>query len=259
MNPNAAGLVSEPFEGVLLAMAKTGLPAMDLGRYCDYAGLNSFSRSCHDVALINAGHIQHAIEDVLEVGQLYQTSNSRGLKWACVTGIAIASATKPEATVESVIHDVLTNCDQTMVRPELERELQKTKGMKDIRELRSYFDSVYSGIGIPYCFSFANEVVTKGMCIFQMVKGDTREAVVAGVNMGRDTDCVAAVAGGISGALTGAASIPEKWIKQLDYATTQNKYTNSQRTLREHADGLYNAFMASLSEAKKYIEVMVKA
>ncbi len=259
MNPNAAGLVSEPFEGVLLAMAKTGLPARDLGRYCDYAGLNSFSRSCHAIALINAGHIQHAMEDVLEVGQLYQTSNSRGLKWACVTGIAIASATKPEATVESVIQDVLTHCDQTVVRPELERELKKTKDMKDIRELRSYFDNVYSGIGIPYCFSYANEVVTKGMCIFQMVKGDTREAVVAGVNMGRDTDCVAAVAGGISGALAGAASIPEKWIKQLDYATTQNKYTNSQRTLREHADGLYHAFMTSLAEAKKYIEVMEKA
>ena len=27
MNPNAAGLVSEPFEAVLLAMAKSGLPA----------------------------------------------------------------------------------------------------------------------------------------------------------------------------------------------------------------------------------------
>jgi hypothetical protein len=27
MNPNAAGLVSEPFEGALLAMAKSGIPA----------------------------------------------------------------------------------------------------------------------------------------------------------------------------------------------------------------------------------------
>lgn len=43
-NPNAGGWVSEPFEGVLLKMAKTGIPATDLGRYCDYAGLNSFAR-----------------------------------------------------------------------------------------------------------------------------------------------------------------------------------------------------------------------
>lgn len=259
MNPNAAGLVSEPFEGTLLAMAKSGIPARDLGKYCDYAGLNSFSRSCHAVGLINAGNIDHAVEDILEVGQLYQTSNSRGLKWASVTGIAIASATKPDATVESVIADVLEKCDPKLVKPELERELHKTKEIKDIRQLRTYFDGVYSGFGMPYSFSFANEVVTKGMCIFQMVKGNTRDAVIAGVNMGRDTDCVAAVAGGISGALTGGVSLPENWIKQLDYATTKNPYTNSQLTMREHADNLYEAFCTSLKNEKRYITLMEKA
>ena len=31
-NPNAGGWVSEPFEGTLLAMAKSGIPARDLGK-----------------------------------------------------------------------------------------------------------------------------------------------------------------------------------------------------------------------------------
>ena len=52
------GWVSEPFEDTLLAMARTGIPATDLGRYCDYAGLNSFARACHPIGLINAGDIQ---------------------------------------------------------------------------------------------------------------------------------------------------------------------------------------------------------
>jgi hypothetical protein len=39
MNPKAAGLVSEPFEGELLAMARTHIPAADIGKYCDYSGL----------------------------------------------------------------------------------------------------------------------------------------------------------------------------------------------------------------------------
>ena len=43
IKPESAGMVSEPFEAVLLAMAKSGIPARDLGRYCDYAGLNSFA------------------------------------------------------------------------------------------------------------------------------------------------------------------------------------------------------------------------
>ncbi len=41
-------------------MAKTPIPARDLGRYCDYAGLVSFARSCHPIGLINAGDIDHA-------------------------------------------------------------------------------------------------------------------------------------------------------------------------------------------------------
>ena len=80
MLPEQAGIISEAFEGRLLQMAKSGIPACDIGRYCDYAGLNSFSRSCHPIGLINAGDVEGAVSDVFEVGQLYQTTNSRGLQ-----------------------------------------------------------------------------------------------------------------------------------------------------------------------------------
>lgn len=256
-NPNAGGWVSEPFEGTLLAMAKTGIPATDLGRYCDYAGLNSFSRACHPIGLINAGNVETAKEDVLQVGQLYQTANSRGLKWACVTGVAIAAGTLPGATVDSVIGAIYDNCDPDVVVKELDEQLKNTASCKDILEMRKYYDDVYNGFGMPYPFSYANEVVTKGVTIFRMVNGDTKEAILAGVNMGRDTDCVAAVAGGIAGALSGSSSIPEKWIKQLDYATSINPHTNSKRTLQENADGVYDAFLCRLKREKEYISKML--
>ena len=264
MNPNGAGVVSEPFEGPLLAMAKTPIPARDLGRYCDYAGLVSFARSCHPVGLINAGDVRGALEDILEVGQVYQTSNSRGLQWAAVTGVAIAAATKPDATVDSVLGAVFDVCgtfrerfgqDAGVVR-EIDRALKLTAACQDFRDLRAAFDDVYSGAGIPYAHSYANEVVTKAVCIFRMVKGNLRDAIVAGVNMGRDTDCMTAVAAGISGALTGSQALPEDWVKQVDDATSVNPYTNSQRTLREHADGLYAAFQARLRKLHAYAEAM---
>ena len=122
--------------------------------------------------------------------------------------------------------------------------------------MRKYYDDVYNGFGMPYPFSYANEVVTKGVTIFRMVNGDTKEAILAGVNMGRDTDCVAAVAAGIAGALTGGESIPEEWIKQVDYATTQNPYTNSKRTLRENSDMIYNAYMSRLEAMEEQIKHM---
>jgi hypothetical protein len=51
------------------------------------------------------------------------------------------------------------------------------------------------------------------------------------------------VAGGIAGALSGAGSLPKEWIEQVDYATTLNSFTNNKRTLRQHADGLYDAYI----------------
>lgn len=264
MNPKAGGLVSEPFEQNLLAMAKTNIPASDIGKYCDYSGLVSLSRSCHPIGLINAGDILGAIDDIHEVGQLYNTSNSRGIIWAEVVVTAIASATKPNATVDSVLGAIFDNCDKAdtrFVRPadirgELEKALKLTADCSDFRQMRRKFDEIYNGIGVPYCYSFANEIVTKAICVFRMTRANTWEAMKAGVNMGRDTDCLAAIAAGISGALTGAGSLPKDLITQVDYATSVNPHTNSKRTLAETSDGLYDAFKSRLAKMKTFAEEM---
>lgn len=273
IRPDAPGGISEPFEGELLAMAKTKIPARDLGRYCDYAGLNSFARACHPIGLINAGDIRGAIDDVFEVGQLYQTSNSRGLKWACVTAVGIAAATLPGATTESVLEAILTHLDERITVPgrddgwyadyagmnivdEIKQGLQLTAHCKDFREMREAFDPVYNGVGMPYCMSYANEVVTKAVCIFNMAKGDLKKAIITAVNLGRDTDCIAAVAAGLTGALGGTETLPREWIEQVDYATSVHRYTNCKRTLRENADGLYNAFKKRLKKMRDYAALM---
>ena len=264
IKPESAGMVSEPFEAVLLSMAKTPIPARDLGRYCDYSGLISMARSCHPLGLINAGDVRSAVEDVHEVGQLYNTAQSKGIRWAEVTAAGIAAATKPGATTDSVIGAIFDNCDKGngyALRPvgvlrELETGLKRTAECQDFRELREKFDATYSGQGVPYAQSYANEVVTKAICIFRMVKGNTWEAMKAGVNFGRDTDCLTAVAAGLSGALSGAGSIPPELIEQVDKATSLNKYTNSQRTLRETADGLYDAYTSRLRRIEALIKEM---
>ena len=214
--------------------------------------------------MINAGDVAGAIVDIREVGQLYNTANSRGILWAEVTALAIAAATKPGATVDSVLDAILDNCDKVDtrftrkagIRTELRRGLKATAECKDVRRMREKFDAIYSGRGVPYAHSYANEIVTKAVCVFRMTGGNTWEAMKAGVNMGRDTDCLTAVAAGISGALSGAGSIPKDLIEQTDYATSVNPHTNSQRTLRQTSDGLYHAFQARLAKMKTYVEQM---
>lgn len=255
INEKAPGNISEPFEGELLAIARSKIPARDIGKYCDYAGLNSFARACHPIGLINAGDPVSAMEDVYEVGQLYQTSNSRGLRWACVTAAGLASATKPNATVDSVIEDIYKYCEPE-VSGEIKAGLKLTENCKDFKEMREAFDSVYNGIGMPYCMSFANEVVTKAVCVFKLADGDVRKAIISAVNLGRDTDCITAVAAGLTGALTGAAFVPAEWIGQVDTAVQSNPFTNTKRTMRENADGLYNAFTKRLDAMKAYYDKM---
>ncbi len=274
MNPKAPGQIAEPFDGVLLKMAQSNIPATDLGRYCDFSCLCSLARSSHPIGLINAGDIENAMEDIYEVGLLYQGKGSSGLRWGAVTSIGIAAATKPDATVDSVIGSILDNCDRRRVNhdpkltggifdycdpyiaKEIERGMKATEHCQDFREMRQAFDPLYGAYGVPYAQSFANEVVTKAVCVFCMVQGNPWEAIIAGVNMGRDTDCLTAIAAGLSGALSGGFSIPEDLIRQVDYAASINPYTNSKRTIREHSDGLYHAFAARMQRMKTYFETM---
>ena len=110
---------------------------------------------------------------------------------------------------------------------------------------------------MPYNQSFANEVVTKAICIFKMVNGDVKQAIISGTNFGRDIDCVTAIAAGISGALTGVSSVPVKWIDQVDAATKVNPFTNTKRTMKENSDGLYDAFKNRLNKMNEYYNKMI--
>jgi ADP-ribosylglycohydrolase len=255
MNPQAPGKVSEPFEAILLAMARADIPGVDIGKYCDYSGLCALARACHPIGLINAGDIRGAIEDINDVGLLYQTANSSGIRWAEVTVIGLAAATMPGATVESVLAAIFEHADPKVVR-ELQSALAKTKDCTDFRELRTVMDTIYFGEGIPYWCSYANEVVTKGICVFRMCGGDLKRTMMSAVNMGRDTDCCCAIAAGLAGAVSGISNLPPELIEQTDYATTLHPYTSSKRTIRETSDGLYEAYVARWSRLKSIAATM---
>jgi len=271
INPLAPGGISEPFEGELLKIAKTSIPARDIGRYCDYSNLVSMARSCHPIGIINAGDTDGAIHDVMEVGQVYNYANTRALRWACVTAVGIAAAMLPGATVDSVLQAIFDDCDERRyggedevhrdyaglyVVDELKRVLKATEGCKDHRELREALDKIYYGIGMPYAMAYANEIVTKGVCVFRMCGGDVKKAIITAINLGRDTDCAAAIAAGLSGALGQVDTIPAEWVTQVDYATGVHRFTNSKRTLRECADGLYGAFQNKLRHYREYAAEM---
>ncbi|WP_433380993.1 ADP-ribosylglycohydrolase family protein [Actinoplanes sp. CA-142083] len=61
----------------------------------------------------------------------------------------------------------------------------------------------------------APEATALAIGVFAIAEGDYVESVLGGVNIGRDADTIAAMAGAMAGALRGAASIPARWSERI--------------------------------------------
>ena len=64
----------------------------------------------------------------------------------------------------------------------------------------------------------ANEAVAAAFGFFVAAKGKVMDAIYMGVNCGNDTDTVAAMAGALAGAYSGASDIPNSYLPFLEKA-----------------------------------------
>jgi ADP-ribosylglycohydrolase len=257
LDPERMARKQEPFDRSLLEMARAGVPASELGRMWLFTNQISLGRASHPLGLINAGDPQSAADDAHEVGQLYAEPAAFALRWAALYDAAIAAACAPGATVESVLEvarrfaDYRAEAGRLYARYDgtertLSLALELAAKHSDPMAMRDEFYAHYQGgRHFVYSMSDAGEIISKGLAIFAITRGDPKQAILTAVNFGRDTDCLAAVAGGLAGALSGAASIPSEWIAQVNEATRQDAYTNNGRTIDETAAGLFAASLAA--------------
>lgn len=83
--------------------------------------------------------------------------------------------------------------------------------------------------------------------------------MIAAVNFGRDTDCLAAVAAGLAGALSGAGDLEPEWIAQVNAATKADPYTNSLLDIDETTEGLYRAVRSRMARQRAALAVLEDA
>jgi ADP-ribosylglycohydrolase len=264
----------EPFDRSLLLLVKSGVPASELGGLTLFPNIVSMARVSHPLGLINAGDPESAADDSFEVGKLYSRTITFTLRWAALYNAGIAEACKPRATTDSVIETVMKYAryraelgslyrgavgkfayDTT--EHDVERAFELARKWPDPKQLRDRFYEIYSGgTYMTYGMSTGSEIVSKGLAIFALHQGDPRAAITTAVNFGRDTDCLAAVAGGLCGALSGTSSLPREWITAVNDATASDPYTNSRRTIEQTADGLYAALEARHRRLSAYLCMM---
>ena len=231
--------MTQPEDMQVARYVAAGMPASEIGRLTTWHGTN-FARACQPIGLINAGDPDGAVRDVRDIGRLYFAPIDAALTWAAIYVAGVAAAATPGATVESVVAAGRGAAPEA-ARRELDRALAIAAGHGEYAAMRAEFYRHYNGHGTHYALSQGNETVSKAFAVFAFVAGDPRRAILDSVNFGRDTDCLAATAAGLAGALTGVGDIPAAWIDQLDAATLANPYTNIACTIREHADGLHAA------------------
>ena len=253
---DAMAKYGDVFEAGLAALAKTDMPARDIGKYCDYSGLDTVPGAIFPVGLINAGNVELAVQDTFDIGQIYQISDTRSLQWAAAVSAAIAAASAPEATVETVLETVLASSSQRWVSQELGIHLEAVEGIKDVESLCTYFDEIYGGYATPFSDQMANEIITKAFCVFMMVEGNAKEAILAGANMGRNAACIASVSGAISGALNGSQDLPHEWIETVDAAASEISYSCMKQTIQESGEMMYKAFCNKLKKQQEFVREM---
>jgi ADP-ribosylglycohydrolase len=81
----------------------------------------------------------------------------------------------------------------------------------------SSLKQLHASIACSYYFwpDIAPEAVGLAFGILAAAKGEFKDSVLGAVNIGRDTDTIAAIVGAISGASFGISAIPDHWTKRI--------------------------------------------
>ncbi len=168
------------------------------------------------------GVVSHAGEGVLS-----------GKAVAAAVAVAMTGAGIGEiinAALEAIPHDSWTS-----------RAI--TKGIdigKNASDVWQALEPLHEAIACSYYHwtDLGPEAVGLAFGILAAARGDFSNAVLGGVNIGRDTDTIAAIAGAISGAQNGIDAIPAMWRARIDIAKGICIKTVAGMKIQEVADKL---------------------
>lgn len=149
---------------------------------------------------------------------------------AAIHAAAVASAMRPDATPEGVVHEAFVAADafrrdgphwrETVAqqpwaafegRPNhllVERALAVARRERDPFAIR---EALYPLLQVSPVGSEAGQTLAVALAMLVAADGDYRRAVVGAVNYGRDNDSYATVTGALAGALNGVEAVPAEW------------------------------------------------
>lgn len=265
LDPEKVMYKQEAFDVALLELARAGTPHSMIGTMWPHPNVNSVARAAHPIGLINAADPEAAAADTFDVGRLYAYDNVPALRWAALYNAGIAAACAPDATIDTVVETMRSYTTYRKdaaglygrydaIADELDRAIEIARRHDEYGAFRDEFDALYhGGSHVVYSLSQANEIICKGVALFVFSGADPGQTIINAVNLGRDTDCIAAVSGGLSGALCGGSGLPDDWVRQVNESTAKDPYTCASRSIEDTATLLYEAFLSRRDRLEAYL------
>ncbi len=254
VDPDKFGYLMGPQDRIIYTQIKAGVPPWEVGRNASWPGFIGTSKMIMPVGMVNACNPSEAAKDAHDLGRIKDVRGVRGnyaLEVCAGIAAAAAEALSPAATVESVI-DAARDHLTLLPRQEVDTALGWAREADDWKDLRPRFEEVYRGRP----GSNAVEILGGALGCFLLADGQPKEAILYAVNLGRDTDCKAYVAGGLAGALRGIEAVPSEWVTTVEAQVVSDPYTVSRRTAREAAEGLHAAALSEMARMKETVAAL---
>jgi ADP-ribosylglycohydrolase len=254
VDPEKIGYLLTSQDLVIYTQIRHGVPPWEVGRNASWPEFIGTTKMIQPVGMVNACNPRQAGQDALEIGQIKDVRGTRGnyaLEVCAGVAAGTAEALRPSATTASVIDRVLSYLTEVPLA-EVNDGLDRAKAADSWKDLRPYYAERYEGCP----GSNAVEVLSGALACFYLADGHPKDAILYSINIGRDTDCKAYVAGGMAGALRGIEAIPEEWVDIVDEAARNDPWSVSNRTTGEAAEGLHRAARNELEKMREVIGEM---
>ena len=254
IDPSKFGYILGPQDQVILNSIKAGIPPWEIGKFATYPSKIGTAKMILPVGMVNACNPDRAAQDAFDLGRIKDVRgvpDNFSLEACAAVAAACAEAMKPASTIDSVIDAALFYLSK-FPKKEVELGLSWAKNADSWKDIRPLYEEKYH----PYNASNAVEVLSGALACFYIANGNPRDAILYSVNLGRDCDCRAYIAGGLTAAMKGIEEVPADWVKVVEEQVVTDPYTVSTRTARETALGIYNAAIKTMDEMSASLSLL---
>jgi ADP-ribosylglycohydrolase len=186
------------------------------------------------IGLVHAGHPDDAYQETMRLSPIWRQPFEQNLISAVQA--ALAAAVLPHATVHSVAHTLFEYAG-----PLARKLLARAQQIAEAHEgnLDGFIQAIYDHALVAECTGEVDgsmppsaeaknpyrgatglwaEQIPLAFAALVFGKGEFVDSLVTSVNLGRDTDSIAATTGRLAGALVGLSGMPEAWVETLQRA-----------------------------------------